>query len=52
MQRTTFDFDVVAGPVPPRPVPKPEPVTAMAKPGAPPPAGDGPATPCMRPFRG
>jgi hypothetical protein len=25
MQRTRFDFDVITGPVPPRPAPKPEP---------------------------
>jgi hypothetical protein len=24
MQRTHFDFDVITGPVPPRPAPKPE----------------------------
>jgi hypothetical protein len=24
MQRTSFDFDVITGPVPPRPAPKPQ----------------------------
>jgi hypothetical protein len=40
MQRSNFDFDVISGPVEPRPAPKPMPKPAPQVPsaGAPPPA--------------
>ncbi len=42
MQRTNFDFDVISGPVEPRPTPKPAPKPAPQAPSAgaasPPPA--------------
>ncbi len=34
MQRSSFDFDVISGPVEPRPIPKPALKPAPAKPAA------------------